>query len=77
MTFLSLSVEERCIRRCMFCDSETWPVKKGNNMALHLAVMRLIRMVCGVKLEDNLCWSPCLELMETRNRGGYNHSAAR
>jgi len=34
--------------------SETWPVRKENEVALQRAEMRMLRWMCGVKLQDIL-----------------------
>jgi len=34
----------------MLHGSETWPVKKENELTLQWAEMRMIRRICGVKL---------------------------
>ena len=38
----------------MLHGSETWPVRKENEVALHLAKMRMVRWMCGVKLQDRI-----------------------
>jgi len=35
---------------CMLHDSETWPVKKENELTLQPAEMRTISWMCGVKV---------------------------
>jgi len=32
--------------------SETWPVRKENEMALQRAEMRMVRWMCNVKVKD-------------------------
>jgi len=32
--------------------SETWPVRKENEVALERAEMRMVKRMCGVKLKD-------------------------
>jgi len=34
--------------------SEIWPVKKENEVALQQAEMRMVRRMCGVKLQDRV-----------------------
>jgi len=34
--------------------SETWPVRKENEVALQRAEMRMVRWMCGVKLQDRV-----------------------
>jgi len=40
-----------CVRSSMLHGSETWPVIKENKMALQRAEMRMVRWMCGVKIE--------------------------
>ena len=40
------------MRSSMLHESETWPVRKENEMALQRAEMRMVRWTCGVKLQD-------------------------
>ena len=49
----------RCVRSCMLHDSETWPVKKENELTLQRAEMIMIRWMCGVKVRFT-----CSELRE-------------
>ena len=37
---------------CMLHGSETWSLKRENELALHQAEMRMITWMCGVKLRD-------------------------
>jgi len=50
--------------------SETWPVKKENELTLQQAEMRMIRWMCGIKVTDRIM---CSELRETSNRR-YDYS---
>ena len=43
-----------CVRSSMLHGSETWPVRKENEMALQRAEMRMVRSMCGVKLKDRV-----------------------
>ena len=45
----------------MLRGSETWPVRKENEVALRRAEMRMVRWMCGVKLKDRF---PSKELRE-------------
>jgi len=36
----------------MLHGSDTWPVRKENEVALQWAEMRMVRWMCGVKLQD-------------------------
>jgi len=46
----------------MLHGSETWPVRKENEVALQRAEMRMVRWICHVKVEDKF---PSKELRET------------
>jgi len=43
-----------CVRSSMLHGSETWPVRKENEVALQRAQMRMVRWMCGVKLQDRV-----------------------
>jgi len=45
----------------MLHGSETWPVRKENEVALHRADMRMVRWMCNVKVKDTV---PSKELRE-------------
>jgi len=55
---ISLTVRVRlyssCVRSSMLHGSETWPVRKENEVALQRAEMRMVRWMCGVKLQDRV-----------------------
>jgi len=38
---------------CMLHGSETWPMKKENELTLKQAEMRVIRWMCGIKIKDS------------------------
>jgi len=38
----------------MLHGSETWPVRKDNEVAFQRAEMRMVRCMCGVKLRDRI-----------------------
>ena len=38
----------------MLHGSETWPVRKENEVALQQAEMRTVRWMCGIKLQDRV-----------------------
>jgi len=50
-----------CMRSSMLHGSETWPVRKENEVALQRAEMRMVRLMCGVKIKDRV---PSKELRE-------------
>jgi len=43
-----------CVRSSMLHGSETWPVRNENEVALQRAEMRMVRWMCGVKLQDRV-----------------------
>jgi len=49
------------VRSSMLHGSETWPVRKENEVALQWAEMRMVRWMCGVRLQDKV---PSKELRE-------------
>jgi len=42
-----------CVRSSMLHRSETWPVRKENEVALQRAEMRMVRWMCNVKVNDS------------------------
>ena len=50
---------------CALHGSETWPVRKENEVALWRAEMRVVRWMCDVKLQDRV---PSRVERETRIR---------
>jgi len=38
----------------MLHGSETWPVRKENEVALQRAEMRMVRWMCGIKLKKHI-----------------------
>ena len=50
-----------CVRSSMLQGSETWPVRKENEMVLQRAEMRMVRWMCNVKVKDRV---PSKELRE-------------
>jgi len=55
---LPLTVKGRlyssCAQSIMLHGSETWPIRKENKMVHQLAEMRMVRWMCGVKLQDRV-----------------------
>jgi len=55
---ISMTVKGRlyssCVQSSMLHGSETWPVRKENEVALQWADMRMVRWMCGVKLQDRI-----------------------
>jgi len=43
-----------CVQSSMLHGSETWPVRKENEVALQWAEMRMVRWMCGIKLQDRV-----------------------
>ena len=50
-----------CVRSSMLHGSETWAVRKENEVALQQVEIRMVRWMCGVKLKDRF---PSRELRE-------------
>jgi len=50
-----------CVQSSMLHRSETWPVRKENEMTLQRAEMRMVRWICNVKVKDRV---PSKELRE-------------
>jgi len=42
------------VQSSMLHGSETWPVRKENEVTLQKAEMRMVRWMCGVKLQDRI-----------------------
>ena len=38
----------------MLYESESWPLRKENELALQWAEMRMVRWMCGMKLQDRI-----------------------
>ena len=55
---ISLKVRGRlyssCVQSSMLHGSEIWPVRKENEVALQRAEMRMVRWMCGMKLQDTV-----------------------
>jgi len=55
---ISLIVRQRlyssCVQSSMLHGSETWPVRKENEVALQRAEMRMVGWMCGIKLQDRI-----------------------
>jgi len=49
----------------MLHGSETWSIKKENDVALQQAEKRMVRWMCGVKIQDRV---PSKGMRETRIR---------
>jgi len=49
------------VQSCMLHGSETWPVRKENEVALQRAEMRMVRWMCNVNVKDRV---PSKELRE-------------
>jgi len=43
-----------CMRISMLHGSETWPVRKENEVALQQAEMRMVRWMCDVKVKHSV-----------------------
>jgi len=51
---LVLIAHDICVQHSMLHGSDTWPINKENELALHRAEMRMVRCMCGVKLQDRV-----------------------
>jgi len=49
------------VRSSMLHGSETWPVRKENEVALQCTEMSMVRWMCNIKVEDRV---PSKELRE-------------
>jgi len=38
----------------MLHGSETWPIRKENELALQWAELRMVTWICGIKLQDRV-----------------------
>jgi len=54
-----------CVRSSILHGTETWPVRKENEVALQRAETRIVRWMCGIKLQDKV---PSKGLRATRIR---------
>ena len=43
-----------CVRNSMLHGSETWPIRKECEVALQRAEMRMVRWMCGMKLQNRI-----------------------
>jgi len=55
------------VRSSMLDGSETWPVRKENEVALQRAEIRMVRRMCNVKVKDRV------QSKELRERLGIDH----
>jgi len=58
-----------CVHSYMLHGSETWPVKKENELMLQRAEMRMIRWMLRIKVTDSFT---CSELRETTGIDEYS-----
>jgi len=42
------------VQSSMLHGSESWPIRKENEVALQRAEMRMVRWMCGIKLQDRV-----------------------
>jgi len=52
----------------MLHGSETWPIRKENEVALQRAEMRIVRCMCGIKVKSRFPSKELRERRETRIR---------
>jgi len=43
-----------CVRSSMLHGSETWPIRKENEVALQWAEIIMVRWMCSIKLQDRV-----------------------
>jgi len=55
------------VRSSMLLGSETWPVRKENELALQRAEMRMVRWMSGVKLQDRVSSKELRERLESQD----------
>ena len=48
------SLYSSCVQSSVLHGSETWPVRKENDVALQRAEMRMVRWMCNVKVKDGV-----------------------
>jgi len=52
------------VRSCMLHGSETWPIRKENEVALQWAEMRMVRWMSGMKLQHRVASKGLRERLE-------------
>ena len=55
----------------MLHGSETWPVRKENEVALQLAEIRMVRWTCSVKVKDRVPSKELRERLGIDDTSGY------
>ena len=43
-----------CVRSSMLCGSESWPIRKENEVAFQQEEMIMVRWICGIKIQDRV-----------------------
>jgi len=43
-----------CVRSSMLRGSESWPIRKENEVAPQWAQMRMVKWICGIKLQGRV-----------------------
>jgi len=55
---ISLIVRRRlysnCLQSSMLHGSKTWPIRKKNEVAIQRAEMRMVRWMCGIKVQNRV-----------------------
>jgi len=51
--------------------SETWPIRKENEVALQRAEMRMVRWMCGVKVIDRIQSKELRDKLGTDDKSQY------
>jgi len=52
--YVTVNMYSSRVRSSMLHGSETWPVRKENEVALQRAQMRMVRWMCNVKVKDRV-----------------------
>jgi len=47
-------VHSSCVQSSMLHGSETWPLRKENEVSLQRAKIKMVRWMCGMKLQDSI-----------------------
>jgi len=63
--FIRRTLYISCVQSSMLHGSETWPIRKENELALQWAEMRMVRWMCDIKVKVRF---PNKELRKTMNR---------
>jgi len=65
-----------CVRSSMLHGSETWPVRKENEVALQSAEMRMVRWMCDIKVrefQERLGLDDVISVLQQNRLRWYGH----